>query len=59
MKIIIISITFISIIFSQNRTNVNQYNTDLLNENPLYPIPEEMTFEESDSYIAKLFPEIS
>ena len=44
--IIIITIMFLNVIFSQWKIQTNQFSTDLLNENPIYPIPEEMTFEE-------------
>ena len=47
MKIVIIITTILlSVIFSQGKMQTNLFGTDLLNENPIYPIPEEMTFEE-------------
>ena len=44
--IIIITIILLNVIFSQGKMQTNPFRTDLLNENPIYPIPEEMTFEE-------------
>ena len=44
--VIIITNILLNIIFSQGGTQTNLFGTDLLNENPIYPIPEEMTFEE-------------
>ena len=47
MKIVIIITTILlSVIFSQEKMQTNLFGTDLLNENPIYPIPGEMTFEE-------------
>ena len=47
MKIFIIIFTvFLNFIFSQGKIQTNLFGTDLLNENPIYPIPAEMTFEE-------------
>ena len=47
MKIVIIITTILlSVIFSQGKMQTNLFGTDLLNENPIYPIPGEMTFEE-------------
>ena len=47
MKIfIIIATILLSHIFSQGKIQANQFGNDLLNENPIYPIPEEMTFKE-------------
>ena len=47
MKIfIIISTILLSHIFSQGKIQANQFGNELLNENPIYPIPEEMTFKE-------------
>ena len=47
MKIfIIIPIIFLNFIFSQGKIQTNLFGADLLNENPIYPIPAEMTFEE-------------
>ena len=45
-KVIIITTILLNVIFSQNKMQTNLFGTDLLNENPIYPIPEEMTFEE-------------
>ena len=39
-------IILLSIVLSQSGTGSILYRSDLLNENPLYPIPDEMTFEE-------------
>ena len=36
----------LNVIFSQQKMQSNIFGTDLLNENPIYPIPETMTFEE-------------
>ena len=44
--VIIITTILLNIIFSQGKMQTNLFGTDLLNENPIYPIPEEMTFEE-------------
>jgi len=47
MKIVIIITTILlNVIFSQGKMQTNLFGTDLLNENPIYPIPGEMTFEE-------------
>ena len=47
MKIVIIITTILlNVIFSQGKMLTNLFGTDLLNENPIYPIPGEMTFEE-------------
>ena len=47
MKIVIIITTILlSVIFSQGKMQTNLFGTDLLNENPIYPIPGEMTFAE-------------
>ena len=43
---IIITTILLNVIFSQEKMQTNLFGTDLLNENPIYPIPEEMTFEE-------------
>ena len=45
-KVIIITTILLNVIFSQGKMQTNLFGTDLLNENPIYPIPEEMTFEE-------------
>ena len=45
-KVIIITTILLNVIFSQEKMQTNLFGTDLLNENPIYPIPEEMTFEE-------------
>ena len=44
--VIIITTILLNVIFSQDKMQTNLFGTDLLNENPIYPIPEEMTFEE-------------
>ena len=44
--VIIITTILLNVIFSQGKMQTNLFGTDLLNENPIYPIPEEMTFEE-------------
>ena len=44
--VIIITTILLNVIFSQEKMQTNLFGTDLLNENPIYPIPEEMTFEE-------------
>ena len=44
--VIIITIILLNVIFSQGKMQTNLFGTDLLNENPIYPIPGEMTFEE-------------
>jgi len=47
MKLVIIITTILlNVIFSQGKMQTNLFGTDLLNENPIYPIPGEMTFEE-------------
>jgi len=47
MKIFIVVITILfNFIFSQGKIQTNLFGADLLNENPIYSIPEEMTFEE-------------
>jgi len=47
MKIfVIISIIFLDFIFPQGKLQSNLFGVNLLNENPIYPIPAEMTFEE-------------
>ena len=47
MKIIIIITTLVlNTVFSQGKIQTNPFGLDLLNENPIYPIPKEMTFEE-------------
>jgi hypothetical protein len=43
---VIIIIILLNTIFSQGKIQTNQLSIGLLNENQLYPIPEEMTFEE-------------
>ena len=43
---LIIATLLINFIFSQGKIQTNKFNNDLLNETPIYPIPEEMTFEE-------------
>ena len=45
-KVIIITTILLNVIFSQDKMPTNLFGTDLLNENPIYPIPAEMTFEE-------------
>jgi len=44
--VIIITAILLNVIFSQGKMQTNLFGTDLLNENPIYPIPGEMTFEE-------------
>ena len=47
MRFIVIIITILlNIIFSQGKIQTNPLSIGLLNENQIYPIPEEMTFEE-------------
>ena len=47
MRSIVIIITILlNIIFSQGKIQTNPLSIGLLNENQIYPIPEEMTFEE-------------
>ena len=43
---VIIIIILLNTIFSQGKIQTNQLSIGLLNENQLYPIPKEMTFEE-------------
>lgn len=47
-KLIFITIAtiFLNYIFPQGKIQANPFGNDLLNENPVYPIPEEMTFDE-------------
>ena len=44
--VIIITTILLNVIFSQGKMQTILFGTDLLNENPIYPIPGEMTFEE-------------
>ena len=44
--VIIITAILLNVIFSQGKMQTNLFGTDLLNENPIYPIPGKMTFEE-------------
>ena len=47
MRSVVIIITILlNIIFSQGKIQTNPLSIGLLNENQIYPIPEEMTFEE-------------
>ena len=43
---LIIITLLINISFSQNDDLMNRYRNDILNENPINPVPKEMTFEE-------------
>ncbi len=44
--VLIIITLVLNISFSQNDNLMNRYGNDILSENPINPIPEEMTFEE-------------